>query len=78
MYIIIVHKSQGLILSRVVLNIDQKEYYLGLSYIAISRVKTLDRLMFESPFDFSHFTVHNTPITQDQELDISVRKKQIL
>jgi hypothetical protein len=61
-YMITVYKSQGLTLSRVVLNIDQKEHCLGLSYVAISRVKALDGLMFKSPFDFSRFTVHNTPI----------------
>jgi ATP-dependent exoDNAse (exonuclease V) alpha subunit len=77
-YAITVHKSQGLTLSQVVLNLDQKEHCLGLSYVAISQVKALDRLMFESPFDFSRFTVHNTPTARDRELDISVRKKQIL
>jgi ATP-dependent exoDNAse (exonuclease V) alpha subunit len=77
-YAITVHKSQGLTLLQVVLNIDQKEHCLGLSYIAILQVKALNRLMFESPFDFSHFTVNNTPTARDRELDISVRKNQIL
>ena len=61
-YAITVYKSQGLTLSRVVLNIDQKEHCLGLSYVAISRVKALDRLMFKSPFNFSRFTSYNSPI----------------
>jgi ATP-dependent DNA helicase PIF1 len=77
-YAITVHKSQGLTLSRVVLNIDQKEHCLGLSYVAISRVKALDRLMFESPFDFSRFTLQDSPVLQDRKLDISVRNKQLL
>ena len=77
-YAITVHKSQGLTLSRVVLNIDQKEYCLGLSYVAVSRVKALNGLMFESPFDFSRFTVQDSPIVKDRELDISIRKKQLL
>ena len=64
-YVITVYKSQGLTLLRVVLNLDQREYCLGLSYVAISRVKALDGLMFKSPFDFSHFTVHNTPTAWD-------------
>ena len=38
-YAIIVYKSQGLTLSKAVLNLDQKEHCLGLSYVAISRVK---------------------------------------
>ena len=55
-YVITVYKSQGLTLLQVVLNIDQKEHCLGLSYVAISRVKVLDRLMFKFPFNFSRFT----------------------
>ena len=77
-YAITVHKSQGLTLLRAVLNINQKEHCLGLSYVAISRVKALDGLMFESPFDFSRFTVQDSPTARDRELDISVRNKQIL
>ena len=77
-YAIIVYKSQGLTLLRVVLNLDQREHCLGLSYVAISRVKALGGLMFETPFDYSRFTVNNTPTARDRELDISVRKKQIL
>jgi ATP-dependent DNA helicase PIF1 len=77
-YAITVHKSQGLTLLRVVLNIDQKEHCLGLTYVAISRVKALNGLMFESPFDFSRFTSQDTPIAKDRELDINVRKQQLL
>jgi hypothetical protein len=43
--------------------------------MAISRVKVLDGLMFESPFDFSRFALQDSPIARDRELDISVRKK---
>jgi ATP-dependent DNA helicase PIF1 len=77
-YAITVHKSQGLTLSRVVLNIDQKEHCLGLSYVAISRVKALDGLIFECPFDYSRFTSRDTPTARDRELDINYRKKQLL
>jgi ATP-dependent DNA helicase PIF1 len=77
-YAITVHKSQGLTLLRAVLNIDQKEHCLGLSYVAISRVKALDGLMFESPFDFSRFSSQDTPTARDRELDINFRKTQLL
>lgn len=43
-------------LSKAVLNLNQREYYVGLSYVAVSRVKTLDGVLFEIPFDFEHFT----------------------
>ena len=55
-YAITVHKSQGLTLSQAVLNLNQREHCLGLSYVAVSRVKTLDGLLFEVPFDFERFT----------------------
>jgi ATP-dependent DNA helicase PIF1 len=62
-YAITVHKSQGLTLSRAVLNLDQREHCLGLSYIAVSRVKALNRLVFESPFDYNRFTGKESAIS---------------
>jgi hypothetical protein len=53
--VITVYKSQGLTLSRAVINLNQREHCLGLLYIAMSRVKTLGRVLFEVPFDFDHF-----------------------
>jgi ATP-dependent DNA helicase PIF1 len=40
-YKITVYKSQGLTLSKAVLNLATKEHALGLSYMAVSQVKTL-------------------------------------
>jgi ATP-dependent DNA helicase PIF1 len=77
-YAITVHKSQGLTLSRVVLDIDQKEHCLGLTYVAVSRVKSLQGLMFESSFDYSRFTGQNSPVAQDRELDLCFRSNQLL
>lgn len=50
-YAITVHKSQGITLDKVVCDISAPEFASGLSYVAVSRVKTLDGLMFEKPFD---------------------------
>jgi ATP-dependent exoDNAse (exonuclease V) alpha subunit len=77
-YTITVHKSQGLTLLQVVLNLDQREHCLGLLYVAVSQVKVLDRLMFKSSFDYSQFNLHNTSTARDQELDITFRKTQLL
>lgn len=77
-YAITVHKSQGLTLSRAVLNIDQKEHCLGLSYVAVSRVKTLYGLIFESSFDYSNFALRDSPVAKDRELDICFRNRQLL
>jgi hypothetical protein len=50
-YAITVHKSQGITLDKVVCDISAPEFAAGLSYVAVARVKTLDGLMFENPFD---------------------------
>lgn len=62
-YAITVHKSQGLTLPTVVLHLSQMERCLGLSYVAVSRVKTLDGLLFECPFDFDHFKIAKTAVS---------------
>jgi ATP-dependent DNA helicase PIF1 len=77
-YAITVHKSQGLTLQKAVLNLNCKEHCLGLSYVAVSRVKTLDGVLFEVPFDFDHFTGINSVISQERELDYSFRTNQLL
>ena len=77
-YAITVHKSQGLTLLKVVLDLSQTEYCLGLSYVAVSRVKSLDGLLFEGPFDFDHFKKATTVTAQDRDLDYIFRTSQLL
>lgn len=77
-YAITVHKSQGLTLSRAVLNLNQREHCLGLSYVAVSRVKTLAGVVFEVPFDFDRFKKSDSVISRDRELDYVVRTNQLL
>ena len=38
-----------------VLNVVVLDFALRLSYVAISRVKGLDSLMFDEPFDYERF-----------------------
>ncbi|EAQ84557.1 hypothetical protein CHGG_08571 [Chaetomium globosum CBS 148.51] len=52
-YAITVRKSQGITLDKVVCDISAPKFASGLSYVAVSRVKTLGGLMFERPFDRS-------------------------
>lgn len=77
-YAITVHKSQGLTLSQAVLNLNQREHCLGLSYVAVSRVKTLDGLLFEVPFDYERFTGRDSAVSKDRELDYTFRNTQLL
>jgi hypothetical protein len=62
-YAISVYKSQGLTLSRAGLNLNRREHCLGLSYVAVSRVKTLGGLLFEESFDFERFTGINSVVS---------------
>ena len=77
-YAITVYKSQGLTLSRVALNLNQREHCLGLSYIAVSQVKTLDGALFEVSFDFEHFIYKDAVVSQERKLDYIFRNRQLL
>src|SRR5438045_2656054 len=48
---ITVHKSQGLTLDKVVIDIGKKEFTAGLSFVAVSRVREIKDLILK-PFDF--------------------------
>ena len=48
------------------------------STVAVSRVKSLDGLLFEGPFNFDHFKRVNTAVSQDRELDYTLRNTQLL
>jgi hypothetical protein len=62
----------------VVLNLDQKEHCLGLSYVAVLRVKTLQGLIFKHPFDFDRFASINSIMARDRDIDFNYRSKQLL
>jgi ATP-dependent exoDNAse (exonuclease V) alpha subunit len=78
-YAITVHKSQGVTLDKAVYDISAPEFASGLSYVAVSRVKTLDGLMFESPFDRSRI-YREVPVQSMQLkiLDYDTRMLQLL
>ncbi len=48
---ITIHKSQGLTLERVVVDLGHADFSSGLSFVAISRVKTLKGLAFRTRFE---------------------------
>src|SRR5580692_3502183 len=77
-YAITVHKSQGLTLSRAVINLNQREHCLGLSYVAVSRVKTIDGILFEKSFDFDRFKHKESAMSQDRDMDWVLRTEQLL
>ena len=46
------HKSQGLTLPKAVIDLGKKEFAAGLSFVAISRVRSLNDILFKK-FTFS-------------------------
>jgi ATP-dependent exoDNAse (exonuclease V) alpha subunit len=50
-YAITVHKSQSITVDQVVTDLSERDFQHGLSYVAVSRVKTLRGLMLELPFE---------------------------
>jgi ATP-dependent exoDNAse (exonuclease V) alpha subunit len=78
-YAIIVHKSQGITLDKVVCDISGPEFASGLSYVAVSRVKTLSGLMFENPFDRNRvYRETPTRALNLKLLDHAARQLQVL
>jgi ATP-dependent DNA helicase PIF1 len=65
-------------LSRAVLNLNDSEFALGLSYVAVSRVKTLGGLMFESPFNLSKFKETKGITPRDRAEDVQIRNGQLI
>lgn len=77
-YAITVYKSQGLTLQRAVLCLEKKDLAIGLSYVAISRVKELDGLLFKGSFDLERFHVAVSPPIRDRALDHQLRGAQMI
>ena len=77
-YAITVHKAQGLTLPRIVLNITGRDFALGLSYVAISRVKTFDGLLFDEFFNLERFAMPATDTIRWRDEDFALRASQMV
>lgn len=78
-YALTVHKSRGLTLPKVVLDLNQKEFALGLAYVAISRVKKLSGVLFETAFDYEKFrskSSNSSRVKKDRLIDYLFRSGQ--
>ncbi|EED11951.1 ATP-dependent DNA helicase PIF1, putative [Talaromyces stipitatus ATCC 10500] len=75
-YAITIHKSQDITLWRAVLNIKEKDFAPGLTYVAISRVKSLDGILFEEPFDYERFSHKKSDTEIMREEDLQLRAAQ--
>ncbi|KAM4062456.1 PIF1-like helicase [Hirsutella rhossiliensis] len=78
-YAITVHKSQSITEDMIVTDLSCRDFQTGLSYVAVSRVKTLQGLMLDAPFDRNHLTYASPPEGVKMKMrDQQLRKRQIL
>jgi ATP-dependent DNA helicase PIF1 len=75
-YAIIVHKAQGITVPRAVLNITARDFALGLTYVTVARVKTLDGVLFEESFDFDRFRRRPSGLATMRPADLDHRRQQ--
>ncbi|EXU94986.1 PIF1-like helicase [Metarhizium robertsii] len=78
-YAITVHKSQSITEDVLVTDLSCRDFQTGLSYVAVSRVKTLEGLMLDAPFDRSHLFYESPPDGMKMKMrDQELRKRQVL
>ncbi len=58
-FAITIHKSQGLTLAKVVLNLAMPDFCQGLTYVGLSRVRRIQDLAFKIPFSYDRFFRRN-------------------
>ena len=75
-YAITVHKSQGATLDLAVVDISVKDRQSGLTYVAVSRIKTLQGILFDKPFDFDCLRIRGNAGHTAQASDIVHRQRQ--
>lgn len=72
-YAITVHKSQGMTVEKAVVDISERDFQPGLSYVAVSRVKTLQGVIFDVPFDLSALRQRSRESFEAREQDLRRR-----
>ena len=78
-YAITVHKSQSITEDMIVTGLSCQDFQAGLSYVAVSRVKTLEGLMLDAPFDRNHLVYRSPPDGMKMKVrDQELRKRQVL
>jgi hypothetical protein len=78
-YPITVHKPQSITEDMIVTDLSCRDFQTGLSYVAVSRVKTLEGLMLDAPFDRNHLVYGSPPDGMKMKMrDQELRKLHVL
>lgn len=72
-FAITIHKSQGLTLDRAVVDLGPKDFSHGLSFVAMSRLRTLRGLAFRTPFSKNRLAKSTSVVLQRLDRDIARR-----
>jgi hypothetical protein len=76
-YAITIHKSQGISVTKIVLNLTGKAGFApGLTYVAMSRVRSLKGLLIEEPFSLERLRFKATATIVMRNTDYERRKLQ--
>ena len=75
-----IHKSQGLTLDNVVIDVGKREFSSGLTFVACSRVRQLKDLLFTPPFPFQRLAnlANSQRLRERQEEDVRLRSLRVL
>lgn len=74
---ITIHKSQGISLDQAVIQCE-RDFVPGLLYVAVSRVKTLEGLMFHAPLTFERLRGKDSKVSQLRNADVQRRNRQLV
>ena len=73
-FAITVHKCQGLTLPKVALKFSRKDDTPGQSYVALSRVRAIENVVFDCAFSYDHFPIKPAVRAQDRMDDATTRQ----
>ena len=75
-----IHKSQGLTLDKVVIDVGKREYSSGLTFVACSRVRQLKDLLFTLPFPLQRLAnlANSQRLRERQEEDVRLLSLHVL
>ena len=75
-----IHKSQGLTLDKVVIDVGKMEFSSGLTFVACSRVRQLKDLLFTPPFPFQRLAnlANSQRLRERREEDVRLLSLHVL